>query len=395
MDMNTTKGSRNFYGEYSLEQWINFMLAKEIVLPDYQRAFVWEKEDVEDLINSLKSGSFVPPITIGNYGGKTNYILDGQQRLSAILIAYLGLFPKRKMFKFRDKAYASTANENDDLLDEDENRMPIEWKFNCFTQAGQNRNSILENIDRSKYDSVDYKLSKSFWKNSYIGFSLIIPISDKETEQQKLYSSVFRNINIKGKPLSPLDSRKSLYFLRDNFDQWFAPQFANSITINNAPIDFVRYLSLLSQYKTNKETSKLAQNYKTRMEQYYESYILAEVNNENNTMFTPLLSANNKPRYQQLEAYLTADCFPKEFTSIIDADVYLFGAIYNTLAEGKTIRPTEDLLTKIKEEIRHFKNDSKHSKSPSALNALRSRIQTSINIYHNYPSDLTTSDDEA
>ena len=206
MDMNTTKGSRNFYGEYSLEQWINFMLAKEIVLPDYQRAFDWEKEDVEYLINSLKSGSFVPPIIIGNYGGKTNYILDGQQRLSAILIAYLGLFPKRTMFKFRDKAYASTANENDDLLDEDENRMPIEWKFNCFTQAGQNRNSILENIDRSKYDSVDYKLNKSFWKNSYIGFSLIIPISDKDTEQQKLYSSVFRNINIKGKPLSPLDS---------------------------------------------------------------------------------------------------------------------------------------------------------------------------------------------
>lgn len=394
MNMNTTKGSRNFYGEYSLEQWINFILTKEIVLPDYQRAFVWEKEDVEDLINSLKRGFFVPPITIGNYGGKTNYILDGQQRLSAILIAYLDLFPKRELFKFRDKAYASTANENDDL-DDEENRMPIEWKFNYFTEAGQNRVSILENIDRSKYDPIGYKLDKSFWKNSYIGFSLIIPISDKETEQQKLYSSVFRNINIKGKPLSPLDSRKSLYFLRDNFDQWFAPQFANSITINNAPIDFVRYLSLLSQYKTNKETSKLAQNYKTRMEQYYESYILAEVNSEDNTMFTPLLSTNNQLRYQRLEEYLAADYFPKEFTSIIDADVYLFGAIYHTIAEGKTIRSTDDLFTITEEAIRLFKNDSKHSKSPSALNALRSRIQTSINIYHNYASDLTTSDDEA
>ena len=131
------------------------------------------------------------------------------------------------------------------------------------------------------------------------------------------------------------------------------------------------------------------------MEQYYESYILAEVNNEDNTMFTPLLSENNQPRYQLLEAYLTADCFPKEFPSIIDADVYLFGAIYYTIAEGKTIHPTEDLLAEIKKEISNFKNDSKHSKSPSALNALRSRIQTSINIYHNYASDLTTSDDEA
>ena len=93
MSKSKNEGSRNFYGEYSLEQWINFVLTKEIILPDYQRAFIWEKEDVEDLIDSLKNGLFVPPITIGNYGGKTNYILDGQQRLSAILIAYIGLFP--------------------------------------------------------------------------------------------------------------------------------------------------------------------------------------------------------------------------------------------------------------------------------------------------------------
>ena len=99
MSENKKGGSRNFYGEYSLEQWINFVLTKEIILPDYQRAFVWEKEDVEDLINSLKDGLFVPPVTIGNYGGKANYILDGQQRLSAILIAYIGLFPNREKFK--------------------------------------------------------------------------------------------------------------------------------------------------------------------------------------------------------------------------------------------------------------------------------------------------------
>ena len=115
MSKSKKEGSRNFYGEYSLEQWINFVLTKEIILPDYQRAFVWEKEDVEDLIDSLKNGLFVPPITIGNYGGKTNYILDGQQRLSAILIAYIGLFPDRDKFKFKDKEYLSTANENDDF----------------------------------------------------------------------------------------------------------------------------------------------------------------------------------------------------------------------------------------------------------------------------------------
>lgn len=395
MSKNTAKGSRNFYGEYSLEQWIKLILTKEIILPDYQRAFVWSEEDVEELIISLKDGLFVPPITIGNYDGKTNYILDGQQRLSAILIAYLGLFPKKDMFKFSMSEYQGTANDNDDIAEEDEDIMPLEWKFNYFTEAGQDKKSILEKIEKDKYKNVNFELDSNFWKDSYIGFSLIIPISDKREEQQKLYSSVFRNINIKGKSLTQLESRKSLYFLKEDFDKWFSPQFANYITINNSPIDFVRYLALLSQYKKDKSADTLAQNYKTKMETYYESYILAEVNKQGGTTFTPLLSKDNQDRYGRLEAFLKADSFPKGFTSIIDADVYLFGAIYFIIAKNKNVSTTKSLLSQINEQIVSFKKEPKHSKSPSALLALRTRIQKSIEIYKGYASDLTNSSDEA
>ena len=394
MSKNTAKGSRNFYGEYSLEQWIKLILTKEIILPDYQRAFVWSEEDVRELITSLKDGLFIPPITIGNYDGKTNYILDGQQRLSAILIAYLGLFPKKEKFKFSMSEYQGTANDNDDIAEEDEDIMPLEWQFNYFTKAGQDKQSILEKIEKDKYKTKNYDLDSNFWKDSYIGFSLIIPISDEREEQQKLYSSVFRNINIKGKSLTRLESRKSLYFLKEDFDKWFSPRFANGVTINNFPIDFVRYLSLLSQYKKNGETGRLAQYYKTKMETYYESYILAEVNKQG-TMFTPLLSKDNQDRYDRLEEFLKADCFSKGFASIIDADVYLFGAIYYTIVENKKVSITEELQSEIKEKIQGFKGNYMHSKSPSALKYLRSRIQSSIDIYRRYASDLTNSNDEA
>lgn len=395
MSKNTAKGSRNFYGEYSLEQWIKLILTKEIILPDYQRAFVWSEEDVEELIISLKDGLFVPPITIGNYDGKTNYILDGQQRLSAILIAYLGLFPKKDMFKLSMLEYQDTANDNDDIAEEDEDIMPLEWQFNYFTKAGQDKQSILEKIEKDKYKTKNYDLDRNFWKDSYIGFSLIIPISNEMEEQQKLYSSVFRNINIKGKSLTQLESRKSLYFLKEGFDKWFSPQFANGVTINSSPIDFVRYLSLLSQYKKNGETGRLAQNYKTKMETYYESYILAEVYKQDRTMFTPLLSNDNKDRYDRLEEFLKADCFSEGFTSIIDADVYLFGAIYYTIVRNKKVSITEVLQSEIQEKIQEFKGDRLHYKSPAALKYLRSRIQSSIDIYRRYASDLTNSSDEA
>lgn len=395
MSKNTAKGSRNFYGEYSLEQWIKLILTKEIILPDYQRAFVWSEEDVEELIISLKNGLFVPPITIGNYDGKTNYILDGQQRLSAILIAYLGLFPQKDMFKFSMSEYQGTANDNDDIAEEDEDIMPLEWQFNYFTKAGQDKQSILEKIEKDKYKTKNYGLDSNFWKDSYIGFSLIIPISNEREEQQKLYSSVFRNINIKGKSLTQLESRKSLYFLKEDFSKWFSPRFIYNIHINKASIDFVRYLSLLSQYKKNGDAERLAQNYKTKMETYYESYILAEVYKQDRTMFTPLLSKDNQDRYDRLEEFLKADCFSKGFTSIIDADVYLFGAIYYTIVENKKVSITEELQSKIKEKIQEFKGIYMHSKSPSALKYLRSRIQSSIDIYRTYASDLTNSNDEA
>ena len=42
-----------------------------------------------------------------------------------------------------------------------------------------------------------------------------------------------------------------------------------------------------------------------------------------------------------------------------------------------------------------FKDDDKHKKSPAALKYLRSRIQSSIDIYRRYASDLTNSSDEA
>ena len=396
MNTSITKGSRNFYGEYSLEQWIKLILTKEIILPDYQRALVWEEEDVKELITSLKNGLFVPPITIGNYDGTTNYILDGQQRLSAILIAYIGLFPDRDKFKFKDKEYTSTANENDDLEDDNEDIMPIEWQFKYFTKDGQDKQSILDKIDHSKYKTVNFGLDNSCWRDSYIGFSLIVPISQKKTEQQKLYSSVFRNINIKGKSLSQIESRKSLYFLREGFEQWFSPQFTNSITINNAPIDFVRYLSLLSRYKKNEGAGRLAQSYKTKMEKYYESYILAEVNNEDSFLFSHLLIDDYQQRYLALERHLQFPFIPRIFTSIIDADIYLFGLIYYTIVEGKTISSTiERISSEIKEKVDEFKGNNKHTKSPSALKYLRSRIQASINIYRSYLMSQNNSSDEA
>ena len=91
-----------YYGEYTLKHWIKLMLTGGIILPKYQRHFVWQERDVKRLIQSLKEGQFVQPVTIALYDeglNRHNLIIDGQQRLTSLLLAYLGYFPNKRMFE--------------------------------------------------------------------------------------------------------------------------------------------------------------------------------------------------------------------------------------------------------------------------------------------------------
>lgn len=74
------------------------ILSGEITLPNFQRSFVWDPKKLINFIDSFNKGLYVPPILIANFSGDNidtaaNYVLDGQQRLSAKLLAYLGIFP--------------------------------------------------------------------------------------------------------------------------------------------------------------------------------------------------------------------------------------------------------------------------------------------------------------
>lgn len=94
---NTENKLLTFYGEYSLKYWIDLMINKWITLPQYQRKFVWSPFMMRELLLSLKKGFYVPPILVANNkieGDRRDYVLDGQQRLTTVLLFYIGVFPK-------------------------------------------------------------------------------------------------------------------------------------------------------------------------------------------------------------------------------------------------------------------------------------------------------------
>ncbi|WP_277125602.1 GmrSD restriction endonuclease domain-containing protein [Capnocytophaga gingivalis] len=386
-----------YYGEYSLKHWIDLMLSGNITLPPYQRSFVWDKNRVEKLIQSLIKRQFIPPVTIGGFSKeeKKNLIIDGQQRLTSLLLAYRGLFPdKDKIDKFND-GYIDENDDQDQDIKEQRDKI-LKWNYNELLNG-----NFQEELYDSKIDYIPewfYKIEEHkekskeevkeyFFKNTYLGFSYIVPHTEDEKEQQKFYTSVFRHINVQGKTLLPEESRQSLYYYNKELEKFFDPDFVQSIKIGSGRMDFVRYLALLSEYKKKGRDTSIAQGYKGKMEEYYENYIFFIVGEKENA---PFIDFENIKEYQvkikTLESQFNDLSIPKNYQSIIDMDTYLFGLIYMVLFEDKVIitEKTDLLKTDISKKISQYKRDKKHQKSPANLGNLRRRIKDSINIYKKY-----------
>lgn len=121
-----------YFGDFSLEYWIKLLLKGDIILPEFQRPYVWNENDVNSFLNSIYYNQFIPPVIIGNYidineDGKrvnSNIILDGQQRLCSLIFAYYNIFPNAEEFK--DVEYLTDLNNADDsddknIIDESKN----------------------------------------------------------------------------------------------------------------------------------------------------------------------------------------------------------------------------------------------------------------------------------
>lgn len=213
---NKKSQNRVYYGEYSLKHWIDLILSKNLVLPDYQRYFVWNEKKVKELVNTLKNKHFIPPVTIGFYnesGRGQNLVLDGQQRLTSILLTYLKIYPEKEKYKKEASQliYNNSMDEQDsDSSDRLENI--LEWDFSILQKLGVTKSEILSNKGEY-YKVMDNNIDDDFFENNYLGFCYLVPSNKSHKEQQNYYSTVFRSINIQGQTLLPQESRASLYYL--------------------------------------------------------------------------------------------------------------------------------------------------------------------------------------
>lgn len=417
-----------YYGEYSLDYWIELILSKNIILPDYQRNFSWDETKREKLIASLKNKEFVPPVIIGSFtknGLKENLLIDGQQRLTSILLSVLGFFPDRETYKKHSKdKFRKYIDENDDFAGEtDSSTDVINWTFNdLLIENNLTISKIKSTLEKNEYFKAlnnDNEIDNSFLKNTFLGFSYLVPSNSQRGDQQRYYSSVFRNINRQGMSLTGQESREALYYLDESKTSFFKPKFINLIE-GELSIDFIRYLSILSQYKKEGSVQNLCSGFggrKEKLEEYYENYInfiIGDKNIKYYISYEELFDTNERllsceqphsGRYNKMSNFISDSPLSKKtFDSIIDCDLYYFGLIYLILFENKNIdlEKWPAITKKLEKQIEEFKapyldkqgvptyelskavSRSFHQKNPSALKYLRERVEKSIAIYREF-----------
>ena len=157
-------------------------------------------------------------------------------------------------------------------------------------------------------------------------------------------------------------------------------------------------MSLLSQYLKTQDSSKVARGFgkKDAMEEYYEEYIYSVVSDNESNLFgkfsETILESEIEDRLNQLKLQLS-DIFglTKEYSSIIEADLALFGLIYFVLLKGDLIDLLckQDLIDELSSKTNEFRDNDAHSKSPNKLGNLRKRIESSIEIYGRHLREST------
>lgn len=410
--------NRIYYGEYSLKHWIDMILKKKITLPEYQRSFVWSDKAVKRFIKSLKDKQFIPPVTIAHYkikneDNETNLILDGQQRLTSLLLAAIDFCPDKNKF---EKADDVTKSEDDSEDDEDsEKTKSIKWTFNQLLELGNDLEIIKNKVkDSDKYKPlrIEDKINEKFLENTYLGFSYIVPDSVQKDEVKQSFTKTFREINYFGKSLSAQESRRSLYFMNDNYKDFFDGKLGNedvlcSLTITEKmqsnKIDFVRYLSIISQYKAQGSAENILKYYSSyaSRENFYADYIsyILNIEQENHEdkfngfeMNTTFPNGCWKERFKVLKTKIdelkeklnvSKGKTKSDFDSWIDADYYLFGLVYYVLFEDLNVNLTDSLIGELQSTITEKRKDklSSYSRSPNRLGNIRDRLNDSIQIY--------------
>jgi len=203
-----------------------FFIGKILNIPEYQRSYAWEKQNVRDLIEDINesletnSSHYIGTVVLAKTGIQDSYnIVDGQQRLTTILMMMNVLILRLKdkedvdyykrlyIFDRNYEKYKLTPLSRDTnyffkLLEESEIDEPKSRSQRYLTE-------VYEEIKNTVDDIIENK--KQFLR-AIENLQILEFIEDDEGDAIR----IFQTVNDRGKDLTRMDKIKSLLFYFSN-----------------------------------------------------------------------------------------------------------------------------------------------------------------------------------
>ncbi len=119
------------YGaDYDVRGLVNRLNSQDVIIPSFQRAYVWKQTDASSFIESLLLGLPVPGIFLSTEKDSNKLlVIDGQQRLRTLQYFYNGYFDpkpgdeKKKVFKLIEVQPQYEGRTYETLSDRDKRRL--------------------------------------------------------------------------------------------------------------------------------------------------------------------------------------------------------------------------------------------------------------------------------
>lgn len=165
----TTRFNLSYYGvDFTVDTIILKLEDEEIIVPHFQRDYVWKIEEASRFIESLILRLPVPSIFLLRDKHTNRYIIvDGQQRLKTLMYFFQGVFPNGKKFKLKN---------------------------------------VVQELEAKGYSELNLSDQREL-KNSIIH---CVVIMDEENSDAPFH--LFERLNTTGTPLTNQEIRSALYF---------------------------------------------------------------------------------------------------------------------------------------------------------------------------------------
>lgn len=312
--LGTIENKIGFFRNHQNEVREEYKLPKDRIfnIPGYQREIRWSTNNIQVLVDDvIKESKFLGIVLASSSDNKVFDIIDGQQRLTVILMLISAMNRKSDYDHIKTVEFTNESFENiKEAIEEDFYKEDEIKRNNCILNDILNQYEVLNQLCEYSNKIVNQMNDDDFckFKENLLDsdFNLIIqPIRDKR-EQKRVCVDYFIDINNKNVRLDYIDILKAYAFKEDfekTITQWINIQkkVKNTINLFNYPMEsmLLHYMlcavnnSLNYGVKTLSDQLKLGK--KTKINEFvYEIGTDIEILIDDKKFYTRMLTAIDK-----------------------------------------------------------------------------------------------------